>query len=395
MYLGNYLDADETYLNFSHPGVAPVFSALAFAESLGLSGEELIVAVALGYEVGCRVGGALEFMRQGPSGEIEAVTGNLAWYGFCIASAVGKALGFDSQQYNDAFGLVGWTAPIGTGQFFAPVLRPDKHMLKYTPVAFQGMSGAMAAQLAHHGFAGEQDLFDAPEEFWVAFGALALNRERLLDRLGETWQVSRTSFKPYSLCRYGHPAVSMVNKIMKDRELRPEEIESVVVRTFDRGVDWLGPDYAPKTPTDMQFNIPIAVAAAVHGSDLGPSWQTADSMNDPRHLSFAEKVTVEGHEDAGSAIFEQMSTAGRFQRIPNGVQIEARGEVYSDEGDYAWGDPWLEETRMTDVHLKDKFRSYAVAALPAAQSEDALDAMFTLEQLSNVTEELLPLLRER
>ncbi|MDV3218914.1 MmgE/PrpD family protein [Mycobacterium avium] len=394
MYLGNYLDADDTYLSFSHPGVAAVFPGLAFAESSELSGEALIAAVALGYEVGCRVGGALEFMRVTATGDIEAVPGCLGWYGFIVAGAVGKLLDFAPAQYNNAFGLAGWTAPIETGQFFAPVLRPGKHMLKYSPVSSMGINGVMAAQLARKGFVGEQNIFDAPEEFWRAFGTVGLNRQRLLDGLGETWQVSRTSFKPYSACRYGHPAISLFTRLIQRHDLKPDDIDRVVVRTFERGVDWLGPTYAPQTPSDVQFSIPMALGAAAHGSDLGPSWQDNESIHDPRYLAFARKVVVEGHPDSGKAIFEQMLAAGRFTRIPNEVEISARGEQFSESCEYVWGDPWSNDTRMTDDQVKDKYRIYAEAALSAAQVEQSLDVLFTLEGVTNVAKELAPLLQQ-
>lgn len=394
MYLGNYLDADDTYLSFSHPGVAAVFPALAFAESLGLSGEELITAVALGYEVGCRVGAALEFVRLTPAGDIEAVPGCLSWYGFLVAGTVGKLLNFTPAQFNNAYGLAGWTSPIGTGQFFAPVLRPGKHMLKYSPVGAMGMSGVMAAQLANKGFVGEQDIFDAPEEFWRAFGTVGLNRQRLLAGLGETWQVSQTSFKPYSACRYGHPAISLFTKLVERHALQPQEIDRVVVRTFDRGVDWLGPDYAPETPSDLQFSIPMALGAAAHGSDLGPTWQDDASIHDPRYLAFARKVVVEGHPDGAQAIAEQMLSTGRFIRIPNEVQITARGQDFSECCEYAWGDPWSADTRMTDDQVGDKYRTYARAALPPTRVDQSLEVMFNLEKVDNVANDLTPLLKE-
>jgi 2-methylcitrate dehydratase PrpD len=94
-------------------------------------------------------------------------------------------------------------------------------MLKYSPVSSMGVNGVMAAQLAHKGFVGEQNIFNAPEEFWRAFGTVGLNQERLLTGLGQTWQVSRTSFKPYSACRYGHPAIALFTKLIQRHESSP------------------------------------------------------------------------------------------------------------------------------------------------------------------------------
>jgi 2-methylcitrate dehydratase PrpD len=257
-----------------------------------------------------------------------------------------------------------------------------------------GMNGVMAAQLAHKGFVGEQGIFDASEEFWRAFGTVGLNRERLLAGLGQVWQVSQTSFKPFSACRYGHPAIELFTKLIGRHGLDSQDIDRVVVRSFDRGVDWLGPTYAPETPSDLQFSIPMALGAAAHGSDLGPSWQDDASINDPRYLAFARKVVVEGHPDSGKVIAEQMLATGRFTRIPNEVRISARGEEFSASCEYAWGDPWSDDTRMTDDQVGDKYRTYAGAALPPNRVDESLEVMFNLEKVKDVATELAPLLRE-
>jgi 2,4-dienoyl-CoA reductase-like NADH-dependent reductase (Old Yellow Enzyme family) len=138
----------------------------------------------------------------------------------------------------------------------------------------------------------------------------------------------------------------------------------------------------------------MALGAAAYGSDLGPSWQDDESIHDPRYLAFARKVVVEGHPDSGKAIFEQMLAAGRFTRIPNEVQISARGKEFSESCEYVWGDPWSDDTRMTDDQVKDKYRTYAQAALSAAQVEQSLQVLFTLDKVDNVAKELMPLLQQ-
>lgn len=59
--LANVLDFDDTYDYYSpgHPGNALVQTAIALGESIDASGEELLTAVILGYEVSLRIGRAL------------------------------------------------------------------------------------------------------------------------------------------------------------------------------------------------------------------------------------------------------------------------------------------------------------------------------------------------
>jgi 2-methylcitrate dehydratase PrpD len=292
IYLGNYLDADDTYLNFSHPGVGAVFAALAFAESRRLTGQEMISAISLGYEIGCRVGRALEFVRQTRAGDLETAPGGVGWYNFCIAGAAGRALALTPQQFHNAMGMAAWTTPIQTVQFFTRHTGPGKHMLKYAPVGFHGFNAMLSAQLAANGFVAEQNIFDAPTDLWRSFGAFRLDRDRLMAKLGDSWQVTRTSFKPYACCRYGHTAIALFTRLMSRHGLQPDQISSVVVSIFTSAADRLGTSIDPQTPVDMQFSVPLAIAAAAHGSDLGPSWQNPDSINNSCYREFAERVTV-------------------------------------------------------------------------------------------------------
>src|ERR1700733_13010499 len=58
-HLANILDADETLLNRSHFASVIVMPALAAAQWRGATGEELITAVAVGFDVAARIGFSL------------------------------------------------------------------------------------------------------------------------------------------------------------------------------------------------------------------------------------------------------------------------------------------------------------------------------------------------
>ena len=57
--MGNAIDSDDTIL-MSHPAVPTIMAAMPVAEKKGASGEDFITAVAVGYDIAVRVGGASE-----------------------------------------------------------------------------------------------------------------------------------------------------------------------------------------------------------------------------------------------------------------------------------------------------------------------------------------------
>src|ERR1700752_4260557 len=59
--LGHSLDFDDTHADASlHPSAPVVPAALAVGELVGASGREVLTAIVAGYEVGCRLGHALD-----------------------------------------------------------------------------------------------------------------------------------------------------------------------------------------------------------------------------------------------------------------------------------------------------------------------------------------------
>ncbi len=392
-YLGNVLDADDTLLNFSHPAVSPVFAALAITESLGRTGKDLITAVALGYEVGSRVGASLVFIREKSAGHFESSGNPLSWYGFSAAGAAGKAMGLSAEQFVNAFGVAGWTASINSADLYSRNVH-GKHMLKYAPVGFITMNGLIAAKLAQKGFTGDKAIFDSSTEYWTALGALDCNRERMLDGLGEKWLISETSLKPYASCRFTHPSIGLVKQIMTAHKLRADEIEKVEVQTFERGVDpWLSANRNPQTQIDAQFSFPLAIAAVALGSDLGPQWQSRENLANPQLLTLAQKVSVSQNPESGPVLLAQLLQEGRFKRNPNRVSISARGRVFSESCDMTSGDPWREDTRMSDTEVKQKFSRFSNGILASEKIDKSIDVLFNLERVHNVADELAPLLR--
>ncbi|HVV30955.1 MAG TPA: MmgE/PrpD family protein [Mycobacteriales bacterium] len=393
-YLGNVLDADDTLLNSGHPGVLAVFGALAAGEPARISGKELITAVAVGYEIAARVGFSLQTTHIGDTtSAAPARTVTSGWLGFGVAVAAARVLGLDPNQMLHAVGIAGTTSPVGTGGSW-PRTVAGKNMMKYVPYGFLGANGVLAAQLASKGMTATPAILEGDDGYWNIVGAAGCDWDLLAGRLGDSWYLPQTSFKPYASGRFSNLSVDLFRQLMRDHGLAPGEVTAVEVLTFPRAAeDWFSGNRDPQTQIDMQFSIPLAIAAAAHGSDLGPRWMSARQMHDPDMRAFASKVRVGPHPDSIPAITAQIAAEGRFRRVPTRVSIQARDATFTADGDSAWGDPWDEQSRMTDQQLADKFRTFTDQNLRSDRAESVIDVAFDLDNVEDICSTLVPALR--
>ncbi|GAA2437281.1 hypothetical protein GCM10010191_60130 [Actinomadura vinacea] len=108
------LDMDDTNrVQTGHPGVAIFPAAMAEAERLDSTGQAFLDAVAVGYEVCCRVGAALTARSYERGFHITAASGI-----FGAVAVVARLRGFDAATTSSAFGLA-LSKAAGTMQYLA------------------------------------------------------------------------------------------------------------------------------------------------------------------------------------------------------------------------------------------------------------------------------------
>jgi 2-methylcitrate dehydratase PrpD len=159
---GSSFDADDTHVGaMLHPGVAVWSAALAIAEHVGASGQEVVAAVAAGYETIIRIGLAVQpahFKRGFQS------TGTCDAFG--TAAAAGRLLfrGKDAQRrIQEAIGLAGGY-PSGVAQFYY-----SGSSGKRIQAAHAAQCGVAAALLTQQGFSGPADMLEGAGGFARAY----------------------------------------------------------------------------------------------------------------------------------------------------------------------------------------------------------------------------------
>ncbi|MBI4193737.1 MAG: MmgE/PrpD family protein, partial [Betaproteobacteria bacterium] len=197
---GMLAHADETddshAPSLTHPGCGIVPAALAMAEREKRSGTQFLRAVALGYDVGCRLTMALHAYDFREAGHSTHSFGPM----FGAAAAAGALAGLD---YDRTRHLLSYTAQQCSG--VSCWMRDEEHIEK--AFDFGGMparNGAAAAAMVAHGFTAVEDVFSGERNFFVAYDETrrvgkAPEPDRLVHELGATYEIMNTNIKRWSV----------------------------------------------------------------------------------------------------------------------------------------------------------------------------------------------------
>ena len=239
-----------------HPATVVFPSAVAVAQALGASGEQLLTASVAGYEVGIRVG---EFLGRSHY-KVFHTTGTAGT--LAAAAAVGNLLGLDAAQMQHAFGSAG-TQSAGLWEFLRTAA--DSKQLH---TAHAAAAGLMAAYLAQDGFTGAAQILEGPQGMAAGMSSDA-NPARLNDGLGSRWTTAETSFKYHASCRHTHPAADALLQVMQAHQLQPEDLARVVTHVHQGAIDVLGPVLNPTTVHQSKFSMGTVLALVARFGHAG------------------------------------------------------------------------------------------------------------------------------
>ncbi|OAN56207.1 MmgE/PrpD family protein [Sphingobium sp. TCM1] len=352
--LANILDADDTFPTSTHFGNATIFSALALVEDAGKSGADLLKAVAVGFDVGARVGSWMGPPMQIENGEVigwNELGGPAATMVWAAVGASVSAAGLTPEQTNHAFGIAGANSPQPTLRKWAE--SPQQPMYKYADAGWCAEVGVSATMLAGMGSTGFLDILDGENAFWRWYGSPGHDDEALLGKVGEEWQILNTTYKPWPCCRWIHHPLTAFADIRRENNLKADEIERVVVRANPFALTRIFRDQHPTDMLSAEFSHAHAMAALAHDVPAGPRWYEDVVLRDPAIMAFREKVVVE--PEPTSANIGEWMTGGQWRGVPGGVDVHARGKIFSGTANMSLGDPWSDGTIFSDEDIVRKF----------------------------------------
>ena len=349
-------DFDDTHLKtVIHPS-GPVASAiLALAERKPVKGEDFLHAFILGVEAECRIGNSVYPSHYDVGWHITATTGV-----FGAAAAAGRLLGLSEQQMVWALGIAA-TQSSGVREMFGTMVKPMHP-------GNAARNGLLAALLASKNFTSAEQGIEGRRGFANVL-ATARNYAEITEKLGETWEISLNTYKPYACGIVEHPAIDGCVQLRNEHKLKPEDIESIALKVHPLVLELTGKK-TPQTGLEGKFSVYHSSAVAVVHGAAGEEQYSDEVVRDPRVIALRDKVvaTVESgiHED-------QVRIA---IRLKGGRVLEK----YVEHAVGSLGRP------MSDADLETKFRGLAHGILSQGETDNLIRLCWDAGKLKDVGE---------
>ena len=268
--------ADETDDSNSqlHPGCAIVPAALAIAESQNRTGNALLRAVILGYDIGFRFHQAFE-----PRSTSFGAT-------FGCAAAAGTLAELDDMQLRY---LISYAAQQASGS--RAWVGDDDHIEKaFDYAGMPARNGVTAALLIQSGFTGNRDVLEGDQGIIKTYAPC--DPAKILHELGQRFTITSCLIKKYPV---GSPMMESVDAalmLVSENPVNPDDIEKVVVRIPESGARTVNNRHMP------DVNVQYMVASIlVDGKLTFEAAHDYERFKNPRVLALKEKVQLIGDQE--------------------------------------------------------------------------------------------------
>ena len=333
----------------SHP--SDIFpAALACCERAGSDGRELIVGLVLGHEFECR------FCEAAFPGIRERGWHHATLTAFVSPIVAGRALHLTAEQIQHAIGIsASRQATLGA------VTAGKLTMMKNTVDPMATQSGVLAALMAEKGYTGPEHVVDGKEGLTHCFGP-EWKLNVLTDGLGESWRITQCGMKFFPTEALTHAPISAVLDLVREHDLKPEQVEKVHIRSLARAADILSDPskYDPRSKETADHSLPYVIAAALVDRQVTPAQFTPEKIMDPQIRAQLRKVEVVGDPE-----IEKVFPA--LQRVIVTIRTTS-GQEFTKQLDYPKGDP---RNPLSDAEIEEKFAALAGPVLSRAAQKKA------------------------
>ena len=361
------LELDDGYRpGMMHPGCVVIPPVLMLGARLHVSGKAMLVAIAAGYEVACRLSAATH-----PKARWRGFHPTSAAGVFAAAVAAGKLLKLDAHEMESAMGIAA-SSSAGLFTFL------DGGDVKRLHGGFGAREGLFAALLAKQGLIGPPNVLESANGYFTshAGGDLPENDYSTLKILaagGEEQRlaVSQCYLKPYASCRHIHGPVEMLLALRAQHGFLPTDVESIYVYTYAVAAAHGTPGWSEMTTAQM--SMPYALAAALVRGKLTPAEFVDRERANPDITQFCSRVFTLVDPELDSKY-----PALRPARIEITLKDGRLLTAYVDEPP---GEPGR---RLSDSAVEEKFQYLAAPVLGADITARLLAQTTSLESCPDV-----------
>ena len=361
-----YLDCNDSY--FSPGGGHPsdmIPAVLALADPMIADGRTVVTAIAIAYEVFCRLSD-------------QVVAGDLGWDQgiFSVIGAAcgaGRILGLDQEQMGHAISLA-----VTPSLPLAVTRSGELSMWKGCATAAATRSAVFAAMLAAEGMSGPGEPFEGKRGLWeqavgkpVEIAEFPLSANRKSD---DPFRITQTIVKSYPSQIHTQAPIGLALELGK--KLLMADIKSIHIDTYHTAASSASSEpekWDPKTRETADHSIPFLVAAAFQEGAVTPGSFTPQLIADPAKRATMAKMTLS--EDAE---FTAKFPSEYNCRI---TVTDQAGNEHTAHTSYSKGH---KNNPLDDNELEAKFRSFSAGVLSDMQCDQVLESIWTVEEATDM-----------
>jgi 2-methylcitrate dehydratase PrpD len=352
--MGHVLDFDDTHMGgvVLHASSPVLAALLALAERTPVSGADLMLAYAVGFEAGVRAGWSAPGHHKG-GWHLTGTLGSVA-----AGVAGGKLLGLDAQRLTYAMGIATTQA--------AGIQQNRGTMCKSFHAGKAAANGVLAALLAERGFDSTQEIIEGRKGFSRIYSDVAAPEK--LNAQVEGWLIEGNGHKPYACGVVLHPLIDAVIAIRNRDRIDPAAVTEISLRVHPF-VLAITDVVDPSTGLQSKFSTLHSAAVALVDGAAGVAQYSDAKAADPKVAALRARVKAVADESVGKDEAHAVITAG-------GV----RHQIHIPHATGTVANP------MSDDAIEAKFLANATPAIGAARARAVCDRVWTLEKAPDMRE---------
>jgi 2-methylcitrate dehydratase len=360
---GRYYDLNDFYVarQAVHPSDT-IAACLAVAEAERAGAADLITAIALAYEINCRLVDAFDITTRGWDPPVFTLP--------AVALAAGKLMKLGPDRLAQAVNLA-INDHIPMNQTRVQVLSDWKGLAD----AEATRNAVFAALLARGGLTGPAPIFEGRAGFFKQVSGPATVDVDAFGRRGVPFRINACGMKAYPAVVYTQTAIVAGIAVAKDVGAM-DRVAAVEIATTSRGFQAAASDpekWAPETRDTADHSLPYITARAMFDGDITNDSYAPEKLRDPGILAFMRKITVK--EDPAL-------TARIGDVVPTRVTaVLADGQRLSHEVDDV---PGFVGRPMGRVDVERKFRGNIGTRWPRERTDGVLEALWALDRADDV-----------
>jgi 2-methylcitrate dehydratase len=364
-----FLDFNDTYVGrFAvHPS-DDIAACLAVAEVERVSAQDLITAIALAYEVNCRLVDSLDVAARGWDPPVFGLP--------AVALAAGKLMKLDPERLTHAVGLA-INDHIPMAQTRVQTLSDWKGLA----AAEAGRNAIFAALLARAGVTGPAPVFEGHSGFFKQVSGPGNVDVDSFGRKGMPFRIHQCSLKAYPAVIYTQTAIVAGIEVAKEVGSL-DRIAAIEIATTRRGFERTGSErekWSPQTRETADHSMPYITARAMFDGTITNESFAPQMYRDPRILAFMQKIKVSEDPVLNARVGAAVPT-----RV---TAILSDGQRISREVDHA---PGFAARPMNRDEVERKFRDNVGKRWEKDRTDRILQTLWALER----TEDLAALMGE-